>query len=431
MILTFLSPPQGGTIGAIPSKSAAHRMLICAAFADKPTLIRCPSTSADIDATAQCLRALGAQIERSPDGFAVTPAKAPYPENPTLDCGESGSTLRFLLPLAAMMPGGTPGKTGTQFVRHGRLAERPLSPLYEELIRHGARLPDDPRTEPLPLGGPITAGDFTLAANVSSQFISGLLMAFPLSYARCTLQLTGKIESADYIRITTSVMRRFGMSIDISDDERTYSLIPASYRSPGEIAVEGDWSNAALWLSIGAVGQNPITVTGLDPDSPQGDRRILGVLRDFGADVSWKDGAVTVRPAKLHGIRLDASQIPDLVPVIAAAACAAQGETVITGIARLRIKESDRVETVTGLLSALGADISSDEEKIVIRGGRRLRGGTVPSYNDHRLVMCAAAASVIADGAVRVTDAQAIGKSYPGFTDDLAALGGEFTKENE
>ena len=133
----------------------------------------------------------------------------------------------------------------------------------------------------------------------------------------------------------------------------------------------------------------------------------------------------------MHGIRLDASQIPDLVPVIAAAACAAQGETVITGIARLRIKESDRVETVTGLLSALGADISSDEEKIVIRGGRRLRGGTVPSYNDHRLVMCAAAASVIADGAVRVTDAQAIGKSYPGFTDDLAALGGEFTKENE
>ena len=424
LLLTFTAPPAGGTVAAIPSKSVAHRMLICAAFADGPTNILCPSTNNDIDATAQCLRALGAIIERTEDGFRVTPARAPYPADPMLDCGESGSTLRFLLPVALMRQDGG----AVRFVRHGRLPERPLSPLYEELRRHGASLPNDPTTEPLPAAGPIRGGDFTLAANVSSQFISGLLMAFPLSDAPCTLTLTGKIESADYIRITTDVMRLFGAKPQISADERTYSLRPARYRSPGTLQVEGDWSNAAIWMVMGAIGQHPITVTGVHPDSPQGDRRIAEVLRAFGASVTFRDTAVTVSPAPLHGIRLDASQIPDLVPVIAAAACAAEGETVITGIERLRIKESDRAAAVTEMLTALGADIVCDTEKMTVRGGKRLHGGTVSSFKDHRMVMCAACASLLADGKVSVTDAQAIAKSYPAFTADLAALGGAFTE---
>ena len=421
MNLTYKTPPKGGVIGAIPSKSAAHRLLICAAFADRPTFIRCTSTSADIDATAQSLRALGAQIERTADGFFVTPAKE-IPRGGTADCGESGSTLRFLLPVAAALG------AEVRFVRHGRLAQRPLSPLYEEMIAHGAALPADPATEPLPVLGRITPGDYTLAANVSSQFVSGLLMAMPLMGGASSLTLTGKIESADYIRITTGAMGVFGAAPVLAEDERRYDVDARGYRSPGTVTVEGDWSNAALWLSMGAVGEEPIAMTGLTPDSPQGDRRILDVLRAFGADVTWKDGAVTVRPAPLSGIRLDASQIPDLVPVIAATAAAAAGETVITGIARLRIKESDRVAAVTEQLAALGADIRSDDEAIVIRGGKRLKGGTVSSYNDHRMVMCAAVASLITDGEVTVTGAQAINKSYPGFTDDLAAMGGTFTK---
>ena len=429
MTLTFHTPIRGGRIGAIPSKSVAHRMLICAAFADRPTFLRCHATSEDIDATARCLRALGADITRTESGFHVTPADSPWPVDPVLDCGESGSTLRFLLPIAAYLAHGPMGTA--HFVRRGRLAQRPLSPLYEELLRHGARLPRDPHTEPLPVGGPITAGEYTLAANVSSQFISGLLMAFPLSYARCTLSLTGNIESANYIRITTSVMDRFGMHVDVSPDERRYSLIPCVYRSPGEISVEGDWSNAAIWLAAGAVGQHPVTVTGVDIHSPQGDRRIVDVIRQFGADVTVDGDAVTVSPAPLHGISLDASQIPDLVPVIAAVAARAEGETVITGIARLRIKESDRVASVTEVLRTLGADITSDETRIVIRGGRPLYGGTVSSFRDHRLVMCAFVASLYAEGDISVTDAQAIAKSYPGFTADIAALGGTFTEEED
>ncbi len=427
MIFTFTKSIAGGTVPAIPSKSVAHRMLICAALTqdEKTTEILCPVINDDIDATARCLRALGADITRTADGFLVKPIRYPLPDNPVLDCGESGSTLRFMLPVAAMF------HTDVRFVRHGRLAQRPLSPLYEELIRHGAVLPADPTTDPLSVCGPITAGEYTLAANVSSQFITGLLLAFPLSYARCTLTLTGTVESADYIRITTSVMKRFGMRVDVTEDERTYSLIPCIYRSPGRIAVEGDWSNAALWLCAGAIGTAPVTVTGMDTASPQGDRRILDVLRQFGADVSVCGDAVTVSPAPLHGITFDASQIPDLVPVLSAVAAAAEGETVITGIARLRLKESDRAAAIEDMLTALGADVVAEADRIVIRGGKKLSGGTVSSVKDHRMVMCAALCSLIADGTVAVTDAQSIAKSYPGFADDWHALGGIITRSED
>lgn len=424
MTLTFQAPIRGGKIGAIPSKSAAHRQLICAAFADAPTEILCSTVSEDITATARCLTALGATITRSDGGFTVIPA-AHKPTDVALDCGESGSTLRFLLPVTAAR--GIPAR----FIRRGRLPYRPLSPLYEEMIRHGADLPSDPETEPLPLTGQIRAGRYEIDGGVSSQFVSGLLMAMPLMGCKSELRLTGNVESADYIRITTEAMNKFGVCINTSSDGRTYTVRANGYTSPKRISVEGDWSNAAIWLAAGAVGSAPVTVTGLDIESPQGDRRIVDVLRQFGATVTVDGDAVTVAPAPLNGICLNASQIPDLVPVIAAVAARAEGETRITGIARLRIKESDRVASVTELLRTLGADISSDETAIVIRGGHPLTGGTVSSFRDHRLVMCAFVASLYAEGQVSVTDAQAINKSYPDFTSHIAALGGQFDEKED
>lgn len=427
MTFSFTSPITGGTVPAIPSKSAAHRMLICAALAGdgNTTEITCPVISEDIAATARCLRALGADITRTEDGFLVTPLRYPLPENPVLDCGESGSTLRFLLPIAATF------HTDVRFLRRGRLAQRPLSPLYEELIRHGAGLPADPTEDPLSVKGPIAAGEYTLTANVSSQFITGLLLAFPLCDARCTLTLTGTVESANYIRITTAVMKRFGMRVDVSEDERTYSLIPCIYRSPGKITVEGDWSNAALWLCAGAIGKVPVTVTGMDTASPQGDKEILDILRRFGAEVTVCDNKVTVSPGHLRGITFDASQTPDLVPVLAPVAAAADGETVITGIARLRLKESDRAAAIEAVLSSLGADAVAEEDRIVIRGGKRLSGGTVSSVKDHRMVMCAALCSLIAAGTVSVTEAESIAKSYPGFAADWRMLGGSIAESED
>lgn len=425
MRLTFYEKPRGGALGAIPSKSAAHRILICAALSRGETFLRCASSSEDIDATARCLNALGAQVRRVSGGFTVVPIGG-VRRGAALDCGESGSTLRFLLPVAAALG------ADASFLRRGRLAERPLSPLYEELIRHGASLPPDARTEPLPLSGRCAAGSYMLAANVSSQFVSGLLLAMPRMGGASELTLTGRIESADYIRITERVMETFGVRAEVSPDGRRYRVDADGYASPGEVEAEGDWSCAAVWLAAGALGGAPVTVCGLRTDSPQGDRRICEVLRAFGARIEISpDGALTAYPSSLHGTALDCVQIPDLVPAIAAVAAGAAGETVLSGTARLRLKESDRAAAIGDVLGALGASVDVLPDRIVIRGGRSLTGGTVSSHHDHRIVMCAFLASLLADGAVTVTGAESIAKSYPGFTDDLSRLGARFTETKE
>lgn len=424
MIFTFDAPITGGTVQAIPSKSMAHRLLICASFADAPTAVVCPLTSEDIDATARVLSSLGTKITKTADGFFIEPIRH-IQKGAVLDCGESGSTLRFMLPIAAAIG------AEARFIRHGRLKERPLSPLYEELIRHGAILPNDPTVDPLTLGGKIKAGDFTLRADVSSQFISGLLLAMPLLGEASTLTLTGTVESKEYIHVTETAMARFGAAPLVSKEGRFYKAGAVNYTSPGSVTVEGDWSNAALWLAFGAIGKTPVTVTGLDINSPQGDKRIYEILSDFGAGVAVSENAVTVSPAPLSGIRMDASQIPDLVPALSAVAAAASGETVITGIRRLRLKESDRAAAVCKMLTSLGADVTEEEDALVIHGGRKLSGGKVSSHRDHRMVMCAALLSAIAEDTVSVTDAEAIGKSYPTFKKDYRALGGILTETKE
>lgn len=416
MIFTFAPSRLCGSVRAIRSKSAAHRLLLCGALADKPTFIECESTNDDILATVRVLSALGARIEERDGGFAVTPVRT-VQKGALLDCGESGSTLRFLLPVAAALG------ADASFVRKGRLSARPLSPLYEEMARHGAILPPDPSLEPLPVKGKLTAGEYTLAADVSSQFISGLLLAMPLM-GPSALTLTGPIESEPYIRLTLSAMAAFGAAPAVSADRRRYEGGNRPFSSPGTVSVEGDWSNAALWLAAGAMGKDPVTVTGLGINSLQGDRRIMEILEAFGASVSVRDDAVTVAPAPLHGISFDASQIPDLVPVLAAVAAAARGETVITGIRRLRLKESDRASAIETNLSALGVSVQALEDRLIIEGGKPLTGGTVSSFRDHRMVMSAALCSLLATDPVSVTQGESVNKSYPGFADDLTKLGG-------
>ncbi len=421
MIFTFEKAPTGGAVHAIPSKSAAHRLLICAAFADAPCEIVCPASSEDIDATTRVLTALGADIKRTEHGFAVTPVKE-VRRGAVLDCGESGSTLRFMLPVTAALG------ANAQFVRRGRLAQRPLSPLYEEIMRHGVSLPANAQTEPLPVFGKMRPGGYTLAANVSSQFVSGILLAMPLMGERCTLSLTDTVESAHYIRITLDAMAKFGAAPLVSPDGRLYEGTATPYRSPEKCVVEGDWSNAALWLAAGAIGQAPITVRGLMPDSPQGDRKILDILHAFGAKITADGNSITVSPALLRGITADVSQIPDLTPVLAALAAAAEGETVFTGTARLKIKESDRAAAIVQAIRTLGGEATAEENRLVIRGGKPLHGGTLPSFADHRMIMCAALLSMIASSTITVTGAEAIRKSYPGFAEDYRSLGGILTQ---
>lgn len=405
--------PLAGTLPAIPSKSDAHRALICSALADRPTVLELPQTSADIDATCACLEALGAIIARRGDTVTVTPIRS-LPDKALLDCGESGSTLRFLLPVAAALC------PSVCFTGHGRLPERPIGELKSAMEAHGVAFSSEKL--PFDTSGLLVGGNYRLPGNVSSQYITGLLLAMPKLSAPSTLILTTALESAAYVDITLHALRRFGISVNLLSNGYA---VPGgqTFSSPGTLAVDGDWSNGAFFLAAGALGR-PVTLTGLDLDSPQGDKAVLEVLKSFGAEVSVSGGDVTVAPAPLQGITLDVSEIPDLLPILAVVAACASGETRFEGAARLRLKESDRLTATANLLRALGGDAEELPDGLIVRG-RALTGGTADGCNDHRIVMAAAVAAIRCAGAVTVTGAEAVHKSYPAFFDDYAKLGGD------
>lgn len=407
MKATIYPSALSGDIEAIASKSQAHRLLICAALADRETVIRCATLSADIEATAACMRGLGADIQYNNGRFTVRPIRT-VTQKAVIDCGESGSTLRFLLPVVCALG------AETDIVMHGRLPERPLSPLWEELERHGAKL-SRPTSDTLHVApGGLTGGDYTLAANVSSQFISGLLFALPLTGTASRIALTGTLESASYLEMTLRALRAFGITPDFTGCACT---IPAGqkYISPGEADVEGDWSNGAFWICADRILGGTLNITGLDPDSPQGDRAAAPVSLRVAA------GSAVV----------DCRDIPDLVPVLAVLASVSPGQTHFQNAGRLRIKESDRLATTAALLTALGGKVQELEDGLIVTGVPALTGGEVDSANDHRIAMSAAVAALRCTGPVILHGAQAVNKSYPAFWDDYERLGGHVIREDE
>lgn len=412
MNITITSPPQGGSIAAIPSKSQAHRLLICAALADGPTDIACGLTSQDIEATADCLRALGAGVDRTEDGYRVLPIQAAE-RRQDLNCRESGSTLRFLLPVAAAL-----GADST-FVLQGRLPQRPQTDLLDVLRAHGCRCDMDGQR--LALSGRLTGGVMALRGDVSSQYISGLLFALPLLDTPGEVALTAALQSRPYVDMTIGAMARFGVAVH---EEKGRFRTRGKYRSPGTAAVEGDWSNAAFWLCAGAISDKEFTCTGVENTSPQGDRAVLSLLEQMGARVSRGEGRASVAGGALHGAEIDARDIPDLVPALAAVAAVAEGETRITGAQRLRLKESDRLQSVAQGLTALGADVRETEDGLRILGRTRLTGGTLDACGDHRIAMMGGIAALACAGPVTILGAHAVEKSYPAFWQHYLLLGG-------
>ncbi len=319
-----VSGAVSGNVQVPPSKSVAHRMLICAALSDAPCTIVCQSVNRDMEATMNCLNALGANITYADGKFSVQPITE-VRKGATLDCGESGSTLRFLLPVAAAL-----GADAT-FIGQGRLPERPLSPLYEEMTAHGVKMTENGRM-PLKCEGKLPAGLYTIDGGISSQFISGLLMALPLTGIQSKIAVTGKQESSSYIGLTLNALSQFGIDIQTVTDGY---IIPSGQEftsADAQVSVEGDWSAAAFWITAGVAGSKPVTCTGLNYEcSAQGDRRIVDVLRKMGADIATAGNTVTARPSKLTAAQIDCADIPDLVPILAVAASSAQGTTIFDG----------------------------------------------------------------------------------------------------
>jgi len=414
MIITVEKGPRHGTVTAPSSKSAAHRMLICAALSDAESRLVCRGISKDILATVSCLTALGASIDATNDGFiSVRPIKAEASGPAELLCGESGSTLRFLLPVA--------GALGRNAVFHmaGRLPERPVEPLIDVLCGHGLEISRSGAL--ISTSGRLKGGVFRIAADVSSQFISGLLMALARLDEGGSVELVGPEVSQGYTAMTVAALAEAGISVKRFDGG--YSVPGGQrYRLRGPVSVEADWSAAAFFLCMGALSDRGVTVTDLSLSSVQGDRAILDILRGFGADVRAERNAVTVCRGRLCAQTVDASQIPDLVPVISAVAAVCEGTTRITNAGRLRLKESDRLQSTAGMLSALGADVVQRDDGLVIKGRPMLYGGRAPSFGDHRIAMSAAVAAGACINNVIVEDAQCAEKSYPGFWEDAERL---------
>ena len=408
-----------GSILAISSKSDAHRLLIAAALSDRETEILCNVLSEDIRATARCLCALGARVDFLADRMLVHPIpreNTAKEVSVTLDCGESGSTLRFLLPVVSAL-----GKNGV-FTGGGRLPERPVTELREAMEAHGVRFSEQ-GVFPISTIGKLGIGTYTLRGDVSSQYVTGLLFALPLLPENSVLRLLPPVESKPYIEMTMATLRRFRIRIFFTGGE---FWIPGgqTYKSPGTVSVEGDWSNAAFFLTAGALGA-PVTVTGLNPDSPQGDKAILDILRRMGAAVETAGESVTVSPGALHGIAQDMADIPDLAPIFSVAAAAARtGETAIQNAARLRLKESDRLAAIHRMLGSLGVSCTETADGLLIPGGQSISGGETSGFGDHRMVMAAAIASVLAETPVTIDGAEAVEKSYPHFFEDFKRLGG-------
>ncbi len=401
MDIRIIPHKLNGTIEAVSSKSDVHRLLIAAALSEAPTYIHTNIISRDIEATIGCLRALGAGIElfeeHNEHKFFVMPIRSDRRDSDlVLDCAESGSTARMLLPVSVSL------YNEAKFIGRGSLLPRTFSDLINEMEKNGCTF--SRKNIPFNVSGKLRAGTFTLSGSVTSQFISGLLFALPLLDGDSKIVLTTKLQSSGYVDMTVETLKRFGIAVTKTDDGFEVEG-NQKYITPDEAIAEGDWSNAAFFIAAG------VTVNGVEDYSLQKDKKIVDLLDEL--NKSDRDEIV-----------IDAEQIPDLVPILAVAACGTRKTMRIVNASRLRIKESDRLNSVYTMMKSLGANIEEGEDSLTVRGTGELEGGKTDSFNDHRIAMAAAIASCICKSEVVISNAETVEKSYPRFFEDFNSLGG-------
>lgn len=398
-----------------PSKSAAHRMLLCAALSQGKSVISPACHSADIDATINAATTLGARIIEENGAFTVYGInfESLPKEDITIDCGESGSTLRFIIPIAAAL-----GVNAT-FIGHGRLPSRPINELTDLLSQNGVVCSSN--CLPLTICGKLTAGKYYISGNISSQYLTGLLLALPLVGNNSSVSLTTPLESAGYIDMTIEAMRHFG--VNCLKTNNTYNVTGKYTCADGTI--EGDWSQACFFLAAAAVG-GELEIAGLNADSTQGDRSAIKHFEGFGLTAQQKDGVLTAKKEKeLTATEIDCSQIPDMVPALAVTAALSRGVTKLYGAGRLRIKESDRIKTTLAGLRAMGVTATELDDGMIINGGCKITGGNIDGAGDHRIVMAFSVLAAAADSDTVISGYTAINKSYPHFFKDYKLLGGK------
>lgn len=438
MSYTIESGPRSGLVPIPSSKSELLRLMLLAALGEKPVLIRRRGHCEDVSAMANCLRALGVTIEEDKESLSITPPHPPLINKDIiggsylpLPCGESAATLRFLLPLVGLL--GRP----VCFERGESLAHRPLEPLLQSLEAHGMYFKEEGSR--LYAGGRLQGGIFRIPGNISSQFVSGLLMILPLLPEDSVLRVDWPLESQPYVALTEEALKQAGVILERSElskpapqgaDGGPLSLvfdplywIPGGQKPslPEEFRVGGDYSAAAAFFCMGALSPQGIVVEGLDPESFQGDKAIVEILCAMGAESASEKGMIALRGGQLKGGIFNTADIPDLVPVLAVTAACAQGNTLLRGAGRLRYKESDRLQGTVALLEALGVRAETKEDSILIYGAS-LRGGHVKTQGDHRLAMAAAVAACGAAGPVTLDDESCVDKSYQGFWEDFRNL---------
>lgn len=402
-----------GSIKAISSKSVAHRMLLCASLCKEQTIIKAIDYSKDIQASINAIQGIGSSVYVAKDSVTVIPKSVDI--STKINCEESGSTLRFIMPII--------GALGIDTLVDGKegLARRPIKELCDTLRTGGLDVQNN--SLPIHIKGQLKCGVYRIKGDISSQYISGLLMALPLLNGNSRIEIVGETVSSSYLDITVQVMSLF--DVKVKKTSYGYEVLGnQEYKSPTEISVEGDWSNSAFWLVNGAINSD-IYVTNLSYKSTQGDKAIIDYLKQLNATVIEKDEGFIVKKSNLVATTINIDDTPDLAPILAIAMATAKGTSVINGVDRLKIKESDRLLAIMQILNSMNINCQYVDNKLIIEGGK-LKGTTIECQNDHRLVMAGAIAGAIAEGTTLLVGVQAVEKSYPSFFEDYVLLGGKY-----
>lgn len=416
---------SGGSVVMPPSKSAAHRALLCAGLSGGRCLLSNMAVSEDIAATMEALKALGCAVGHNPSAKTMLVEKtSPCPKEGEIHCRESGGLLRFIIPIAAALGG------RWRFTGSGRLPQRPLGVYADLLPAHGVSFVTEGGL-PLEIEGQLAPGLFELPGDISSQFVTGLLFALPLLPGDSEIRLTSPLESVGYVDMTLAVLQDFGVKTEKT--EQGWRVPGRQQYLPRDYHVEGDWSQAAFFLNMAALSPQgaQVRIGGLSPHSLQGDMACVEVFGSFGLHTHWEEGwliAQNLHPEKpfggLTGQTVDMAQITDMAPALSVCAALSGGETRLINAGRLRLKESDRLAAMEGAVNALGGRAKAEGDALIIQGVQRLAGGTAQGHNDHRVLMALAGAGLRSSAPVQVTDAWAVRKTYPDFYDDFAKLGG-------